>query len=105
MRSILFVAAIVATLTATTAWANPPAQARSTPAAPAQKPAASTSKPVAQNGGYRSYSRRGWNSGRSNSNWWRSRGTPDDNSTIPTPVNRNPKGRPYSPFPNFPKSM
>jgi hypothetical protein len=44
-------------------------------------------------------------SGGTNSNWWRSRGTPPDNSTIPTPINRNPKGRPYSPFPNFPKSI
>ncbi len=38
-------------------------------------------------------------------NWNRSRGTPSDNSTIPTPINRHPKGRPYSPFPDFPKSI
>ena len=31
---------------------------------------------------------------RSAKNWNLNRGTPDDNSTIPTPVNRNPKGRP-----------
>ena len=41
----------------------------------------------------------------SGQNWWRSRGTPPDNSTIPTPVNRHPKGRPYDPFPLFPKNM
>ena len=49
--------------------------------------------------------RRGWFSGRRAKNWNRSRGTPDDNSTIPTPINRNPKGRRYDPIPIFPKNM
>ncbi len=52
-------------------------------------------------GGYR----RGWFSGRSAKNWYLSRGTPDDNSTIPTPINRNPKGRPKNNPVIFPKNM
>ena len=44
---------------------------------------------------------RGWFSG-SSQNWYRSRGTPADNSTIPTPINRHPKG--HDPV-LFPKSI
>jgi hypothetical protein len=82
--SILLVAlaAIVASATSALA-ADAPAQ-RSTAAAPP----ASTANPYQR--GYR----RGWFSGRSSKNWNLNRGTPDDNSTIPTPLNRNPKGRP-----------
>ena len=43
-------------------------------------------------------------SGGTNSNWWRSRGTPPDNSTIPTPINRHPKGAPTPPFQTFPRA-
>ena len=41
----------------------------------------------------------------SSQNWNRSRGTPADNSMMPTPVNRNPKGLPPGTQVIFPKNM
>ena len=70
-------------------------------------PAAGTAPRVSAPAAARTYSyqrgrrRRGWFSG-SSQNWYRSRGTPDDNSTIPTPINRHPKG--HDPV-LFPKNM
>jgi hypothetical protein len=82
----------------------------STAAAPAaaSAPAAAApaaSKPAATTGSYQRGYRRGWFSGRSAKNWYLNRGTPDDNSTIPTPVNRHPKGRPQNDPVFFPKNM
>jgi hypothetical protein len=49
--------------------------------------------------------RRRWRPFYGSKNWWNNRGTPADNSTIPTPINRHPKGRPFDPIPIFPKNM
>ncbi|HEX4145014.1 MAG TPA: hypothetical protein VHY91_16025 [Pirellulales bacterium] len=76
----------------------------STAAAPAAS-APTTSKPAATGQYYQRGYRRGWFSGRSAKNWYLNRGTPDDNSTIPTPVNRHPKGRPLNDPVFFPKNM
>ena len=89
-----------------TAAAPPAASAPSSPApsAPAASaPAARASAPQAPT--YQRGYRRGWFSGRSAKNWYLNRGTPDDNSTIPTPVNRHPKGRPQNDPVFFPKNM
>jgi hypothetical protein len=103
MRHALLLVALTATfLSPTTAGAD--AGEASTPAKAATGAAPHIkATPVAA---ARTYQRRRWGlfSG-SSQNWNRSRGTPDDNSTIPTPVNRNPKGRPMNSPVIFPKNM
>jgi len=93
--SILLVALAAIVASATNAFAAD---------APAQQSTA-TAPPAATANPYQRGYRRGWFSGRSSKNWYLNRGTPDDNSTIPTPLNRNPKGRPQNSPVFFPKNM
>jgi hypothetical protein len=98
LNAIRLVMLVMTMLSAATALADGAA-------APPAKATPRVSGPAAPTRYYQGRRRgRGWFSG-SSQNWYRSRGTPADNSTIPTPVNRHPKGRPYDSTPIFPKNM
>jgi hypothetical protein len=84
--------------------AKPPTRAAPKASAPAASAPAARAPAATAQTNQRGY-RRGWFSGRSAKNWYLNRGTPDDNSTIPTPVNRHPKGRPQNDPVFFPKNM